>query len=501
MASHLRIKLSCSMILGLLLVAVSTASAENSTWRYTPKQINIMLRRQRAADARHLRLANAYLTRNQERRNQILPPGAPINSSPILREHQNRFGEMEKTSYLSTQDILLDLGAAIEKGRSEKNLVRLYERISSIMPGKIMKKFPRRAAFKTLTFGQKQKLVKQLSKTINSRFADWYPLISEAILRPPSLNFISDCAAETGYETAGSYSEVSARCNLGDYSSTGLMALFDFPLKNYLTCVKSQGARGTCTMHAIVAAIETQVLLDGGGAENLSEEQGYMRAKLGPGWENRYTDGLGLDNPLSDFDANNYLIRYENVWNYNQSWARSDNPSSSTHQFTDSCLHYSGEMCTEYAFQAEETETDYGPATVYTYTTPALTGGGREVKEYGYLPVYDSLPELTLDISIAFVSSKIPMITCFATFDGFDNSSGYVEYDSSQTLSGGHCVLMIGFISNDDLPSSVTPAKERGYFIFKNSHGTDDNDCGFIYMSYKYLKERGYSVAYLLNVD
>jgi len=176
----------------------------------------------------------------------------------------------------------------------------------------------------------------------------------------------------------------------------------------------------------------------------------------------------------------------------------------SNNKFLNSCDGYSGEMCTDFAFQARETvyRDSTGRAAAYEYQLPASSGtSGRRIKDYVWVP-FDA-PDNNLEMAIFATNYKVPVLICYQTTYSFHNPSkdGYVEQDPAEQSEGGHCSLLIGFVENSDLPAGVTPADERGYFILKNSWSTNDADCGFIYPSYGYLKERGAAMAYLTDVS
>lgn len=308
-------------------------------------------------------------------------------------------------------------------------------------------------------------------------------------------NFIGDCTLESGYELADGFTEKSTRCATSEYHSQGLIAHFDFPLSSYLTCIKNQGQRGTCTAHAIVAAVETQARLGGAGAENLSEQQAYFTAKVAD-WANRYDDGLGLEDTLDGFVRNGYRFQYESNWNYNPAWNRADHANETTHKLRHSCDNYEGEMCTNYVFQARQISAGSG---AYTYEYPAPAASGRRITEYAALPLYSGALDVSLALAAVFTAGKVPVLMCFGVSAAFSGMSGdgYVEYDSGAEVIGSHCVLAVGFIPNDLIPAGLPPAAEQGYFIVKNSWGSVQGDCGFAYLSYKYLRRRVSEMAYL----
>ena len=96
-----------------------------------------------------------------------------------------------------------------------------------------------------------------------------------------------------------------------------------------------------------------------------------------------------------------------------------------------------------------------------------------------------------MDLAALLTKAKIPLIVNFNVKKNFSDTGddGYVYYKPSQTQKGGHASLILGFVPNEKLPSGVAPAKEKGFFIVKNSWGTWNGDCGYYYVDYKYFKK------------
>ncbi len=490
----------------LFLLQLSTASAIDGQQEIITrprKQYLAMQKRERAREARYIRAAKKYLRAHPRKRKYLWPATLPLNSKAITSEITLRNGEKKSVKFQPVEHMLIDLGMALEQSMTAGNLKKLYSNVRTWVPDKYLAKYPSSRSFGRLPIKEKRKIVKGLAGTIHKKFRAILADISTVSHEILDENFLKDCTTETGYESAGDYSEDSARCDISEYSRSGLMANFDFILKDSLTCIKDQGNRGTCTMQAIIAAMESWILREGGNRENLSEQMTYTRGKISYDWEDRYEDGLGLGSSLLSLKDDAYLVQYENIWNYNRSLERSAEYLESNHKFLCSCRKYSGEMCTDYAFQVSETayRSSTGNVAAYEYRLPASSStSGRTVKDYVWVP-FDA-PDNNLEMAIFAVNYKVPVIICYQTTQSFHHPSrdGYVEHDPVEDSGGGHCSLMMGFVENRDLPAGVTPADERGYFILKNSWSTNDADCGFIYPSYGYLKIRGSAMAYLTDV-
>ena len=100
------------------------------------------------------------------------------------------------------------------------------------------------------------------------------------------------------------------------------------------------------------------------------------------------------------------------------------------------------------------------------------------------------------------LSFKVPVIYCMWAMPSFTDcatNGGYVSYpgpneqppDGKQVFELGHCVCITGFVQNEDLPQGVSPGAGGGYFIVKNSWGTDFGDCGFAYVPYTWATQWG----------
>jgi hypothetical protein len=306
-------------------------------------------------------------------------------------------------------------------------------------------------------------------------------------------NFIGACETEVGYEAGG---ELSERCLVSEYAANGIMKNIDFALKDDLTCVKDQGSRGSCAAHAINACVETQVLANGGSAENLSEQHTYFTGKVSTNWNDRYQSGLVTPDVLAEFVQEGYRFQFESVWNYNRSLSIDPlDPNTSTRP--DSCVGYTGEMCTDYEFQAEEDVTYlFGFPSSIDYDYPEGTPNSghvltstAQVADFGY-PI-GVVEEVQLAIVATTVESDQPVIARISVPPAFraPDADGYVRFVANQVSSGSHAILVVGYVANADLPAGVEddPGPLGGYFVIKNSWGTGYADCGFAYLSSEFL--------------
>ena len=181
-------------------------------------------------------------------------------------------------------------------------------------------------------------------------------------------------------------------------------------------------------------------------------------------------------------------FQYENKWEYNPSWDM-DDKTGSVH--LNSCTGYDAEMCTNYAFQSKEEVTGIWPFRNFTYTVPSMSTS-KNIQIFDYQNLWNFFAKRTsLDLAIALTKAKTPIVVSFDVKENFYNApaSGYVYHESGQDHIGGHASVILGFVSNSNLPDGVTPAKEEGFFIVKNSWGKGSGDCGYYYVDYKYFRK------------
>jgi C1A family cysteine protease len=299
------------------------------------------------------------------------------------------------------------------------------------------------------------------------------------VTSPPSA---ATCALEKGYED-GTDGE-NGTCP--SYAANGIMRTVDFPLKNDLTCVRDQGRRGTCVAFGSTAAIESAVHVSNGNKVNLSEQHAYWYGETTVGFNARYTYGLNTADYLQELDASGYELPREKIWNYNPSLQR-DDPSGNI--YPDSCDGYSGEECTDYAFQSDEVIVG-GVATHPNPMPNAAAFGLSEATEIG-------TSAGNLDFGKLLLESDIPLVVAVDVTNSFisPDADGYVSYVAGEASRGGHAMEVAGWVENADLPSAAPDGSGGGYFVLKNSWGEDAGDCGYFYVPFNYLLEYARSLT------
>jgi hypothetical protein len=495
--THFRLR---CLALGLAMsasAAMSPPAWADDTVTVGPKEQRAQQRKRNAA----LEAANAWAKRYPERYARLVPPGADLSPGSVPIEFTRRGGGVGQTVADSLGQTVLSLGYTELKGRDKANLGRLYTQLYNLLPAQFRAGLADPVVVVGLPLRQLQQRVRQIGERIVLDL-DAIRLIITRTSPVAGLfvNPIGVCSAEIGWEAGGADNENSARCEVADYASLGILRKLDFILKDDLTCVKDQASRGTCTAHAVAANVETMIQVQGGVPENLAEQDLYFWAKIETDMSGRYTDGLNPDEVYDALDAQDFEIQYEAHWNYNQSPDR--DPLDANNEFPNSCdlANYTGEMCTDYAFQAVENSLGLG---YYAYMYPVRASTGWEILNWTNVPdlAWLGVPDFQIDTAILMLEGEYPVHISLVVPNAFrtPDANGYVQHNPADPVPGGsHSVLAVGFVANADLPAGVPADPDgRGYVVIKNSWGTDYADCGFAYLSTEFLRQWAYAYRYL----
>jgi hypothetical protein len=390
----------------------------------------------------------------------------------------------EKGKLLLQGDVtnLADLGQSLVDANNQKNLLGVYKRAYYLLSRS------QRASFKDpkLLTKAKPKLLKLYLTNLGKILTD----IRFVPVEPTSPGWKWDCDDEIGQQYNGT-GDNARRCQKSDFHPDSLWknsTSAQFPLKYYHTCIKSQGSRGTCVSFAINAAVESALMVKENKSYNLAEQYTYFYGEIYSNHSGRYSYGLNTGSAVKKMDSKNIKFQYEKWWEYNPS---SDIEDKSGDKYPDSCVGYPGEMCTEYAFQAQESITGFWPFKNYHYTVP-YRGTSKNIQIVDTSNIWMSWNKnLSLDLAINLTMAKQPLVVSFNVKQNFMDvgSDGYVYHESNQDQRGGHASVILGFVPNNKLPAGVTPADEKGFFIVKNSWGTWNGDCGYYYVDYKYFRK------------
>jgi C1A family cysteine protease len=287
-------------------------------------------------------------------------------------------------------------------------------------------------------------------------------------------------------------------------SSSGLYANFNFPAKNMLTCIRNQGARGTCHIFADISAIEELIARDTGVYANLSEEDFMENSKLV--WTtDYYNDGGWPGQDLENAQAHGYKFAFEKTWDYNPSFSQ---PKPPGYEYIGSCTNYPSNEpgCSATAPQANGfcvPGAFFGLCGLSPFQNPSPSPYSSAGVSYIWNP---SNPDLSVGYILMALAFNNSVVLGFNATQAFQNASnGFIQYIppigffNLDPSIGGHAVHIVGYVSNQDIAAnpntaSATPAPGGGYFIIKNSWGAYNGDAGYYYMPVDYLKANAQEV-------
>lgn len=367
---------------------------------------------------------------------------------------------------------------------------------------------------------------------------DLYPVaeISDhvAILRDAGDNLIStlpvlpgfepgapDCSGDIGRGSDSDREPANPACSFdpdGLYVNATWMHKFDH------TCVKTQGARGSCVAFAVTAAAELEVQKIHGLRVNLSEQALYNRMKFT--WERRDVgDGFTNTKALRSAINEGYLLPFEFQWNYNQSLSRISytNAADEVIAYSNSCDGYP-ETCSNSAHQSGLfcAFLPFGPDSLACgYVPPNVNPGNFGFRLKDTFQLWDpdtknslesvQLARLVLAGGYA-VLFGIPVTPQYDAANCNDANpplcktgpdAGVVTYvlnEDPETFRGGHALLAVGFVDNSNLPAGIPAGGGGGYFIVKNSWGHCWGDGGYAYVPYEYFRVYAGDADVLLGV-
>lgn len=445
----------------------------------------------------HLKLAVAHLKKHPKLIADVMNPGMFKKIAALVEQGKfdvlSRYdkpnthyprgaGEDKKILLMGSVSNLAEYGSTLADSDNDSNIKSVYASAYKLIHPE------RRRAFKTPK--EVFKLKKSEAKVYLAQVLKVIGHYTFIPYEPTSPGWKWDCDDEIGQQKVGA-GDSAGRCQTSEFHPDSLFThanTTDFPLKYYHTCIKSQGSRGTCVAFAINAAVESALMVKENKAYNLAEQYTYLYGEVYSNHSGRYSYGLNTGNAVKKMDTKNVKFQYERYWEYNPSSSIDD---KSGNIYPDSCVGYNGEMCTNFAFQGQETISGFWPFKNYSYTVP-YRGTSKNIQIIDRSNIWMSWAKsASLDLAIALTKAKVPLVLSFNVKQNFmdTGSDGYVYYKSGEDSVGGHASVILGFVPNSKLPAGVSPAKEKGFFIVKNSWGTWNGDCGYYYVDYKYLRK------------
>jgi hypothetical protein len=286
-------------------------------------------------------------------------------------------------------------------------------------------------------------------------------------------------------------------------SADGLFEQFWWPLKYYATSVKAQGNRGSCVAFALTSALETSVAVRHNDWVNLSEQFLFNRIKRS--WQPaHYGDGANTIAMAQAFAESDYVLPFEDRWNYNPSWDRLD-----LGFYLNSCVGYD-EHCSDTAHQSRYACTAAGALSFCGFFPPPNAGGGGYRLPDGHVlwqnglfsAMLGGVPWLTTWLLLMQGHSIVVSLDVDTSVR--DATAGYVAAVAGDTL-GGHAVHLVGFIPQAFIEGSELPQWVKlgaalsggGYFVVKNSWGECSGDGGYLYLPVAWANARFKSMIVL----
>lgn len=284
--------------------------------------------------------------------------------------------------------------------------------------------------------------------------------------------------------------------NTGPCTSTGFFRRYWFPLKNFLSPIKDQGERGTCWAFAAIAAVESRERVQNANPVDLSEQ--FLVNKVKREWdEAEFVDGYHSDRALNAAADRNQPLLSEAGWTYNRATGRPDNaPTGSAAAYRGACDGYTG-MCSESAHQSPRSCTTF----VFTFCGyNKVNFNGPGVPASRVRNVWASGRPFQLNQYRALLAAGYSLLASFPVYEGVmaapatgivSDYARVIRDDAGNLVAGsygGHAVLIVGFLSNEELsfPGSSVNAGGGGYFVMRNSWGCAA-DGGYYYVPADYV--------------
>lgn len=223
-------------------------------------------------------------------------------------------------------------------------------------------------------------------------------------------------------------------------AAKGIQASFWFPLKNFLSPIKDQGARGTCWAFAAAAALDSREALQNGAVSNLSEQ--FLVNKVKQDWDkDNYVDGYWSEKALNLATDKGQPLLGEGGWTYNRSPKRPEYKAGDSDSYANSCDAYSG-TCSDSSHQSREA------CTTVIFRFCAYAGvrfDGPGVRANHTIQAWESGNAFNLELYRNLLANGHALVASFTVYRGFmDDAAGGGGYVTNlHTPSGSVRFLKI----------------------------------------------------------
>jgi hypothetical protein len=323
-------------------------------------------------------------------------------------------------------------------------------------------------------------------------------VIGSVAFDPGSLDDYFNCRTDIGTGEESDRSGCDSDCT---FHPGGIIASYTWNHKGNISCVKDQGpTRGTCCAFAVISATEYWVSRTKNLRVNLSEQALYNRMTFN--WvRSDLVDGYYISDALDYAIQTNYLIPFENQWNYNPSKKRvpAKNANGDIIRLYYSCDNYN-ETCSNSVHQSEYVCNSTGTQCAISVPDINPDSLGYRLKS-GHVIWDHNDPDASFVRALIYLALGDPVLIQVPVLAQFDaaHETGYVTYQSGDhddpaigkksTNRGNHIMHVVSYIDNKDLPPGAPDGSGGGYFIVKNSWSNCWGDGGYVYLPYAFIKE------------
>ena len=434
-----------------------------------------------------------------------------VTANPSI-DPEVRLANGDKVRLLGQRDAARDLVYNLEKAQTPSNALGLYSSLYNLAAAEVQAQLPTPVSLEGLALPALQTALGDLNRLLGT----------EAGLDGTQLERTTQARVVTQTGTARPQAVVAGNGYDNDFykpecrTPTNLFARFRFPLKYFVSPVKSQFTRGLCWAFTAIGAIESRERVQGGNALDLSEQ--FLAFKVKAQWSpSDYGDGFSADTAVDQASANLQTLPSEAFWTYNPAFGRSmptgDTLEQITAGYAKSCdwqltnqpnLKYNG-TCSNTAHQGNAVCTTIPIGGV---NLPFCATQSEQYNGAGTLPsssrtVWASGQPFLLSTYRALLAQGHTLMASLPIYQGFTSigANGLLTDRARAAFSGNHAVQIIGFIGSDQLTVTDPPnVPGGGYFIVKNSWGCTFGDGGYAYIDAQYVQDVFYKLS-VLNFD